>query len=83
MSRLLRYTCHKNLGSGALRRGQHAAALAELLTAAAIDDSDVTLWYKVGVAAYRSGHYHQARAAFKQVHMLTTRPAPPSNRYTC
>ncbi|KAF0300794.1 Calcineurin-binding protein cabin-1 [Amphibalanus amphitrite] len=66
MARLLRYTCHKNLGSGALRRGQHEAALAGLLTAAAIDDSDVTLWYKVGVAAYRCGRYHQARSAFKQ-----------------
>ncbi|XP_043215817.1 calcineurin-binding protein cabin-1-like [Amphibalanus amphitrite] len=66
MARLLRYTCHKNLGSGALRRGQHETALAGLLTAAAIDDSDVTLWYKVGVAAYRCGRYHQARSAFKQ-----------------
>ncbi|XP_037071149.1 calcineurin-binding protein cabin-1-like [Pollicipes pollicipes] len=66
MGRLLRYSCHKNLGSAALRRGDPKTALTSLLAAAELDDTDVSLWYKTGVAAYRADRLHLARAAFKQ-----------------
>ncbi|KAG1683077.1 Calcineurin-binding protein cabin-1 [Nymphon striatum] len=62
----MKYSTFKNLASIYLHRNENSKAMKYLLEAAEIDDSDVSLWFKVGTVAMKIVNYPLARLAFEE-----------------
>ncbi|XP_074660409.1 uncharacterized protein LOC141912887 [Tubulanus polymorphus] len=62
----LKYSAHKNIASIAAQRSDYRQAIDAYLQAVIVDATDVTVWYKMGVAALKEHHYLLAKHAFLQ-----------------
>lgn len=63
---VFKYSAYKNLASLAEEKSDLDKAIDLYLEAAAIDDSDVTLWYKIGKLAVKLANVRLARYALEQ-----------------
>ncbi|ESO97504.1 hypothetical protein LOTGIDRAFT_152594 [Lottia gigantea] len=62
----LLYSVHKNLAGIALSRQDEKTALQHYLEAVKIDESEVTVWFKIGKIAVNEHNYSLAKLAFEQ-----------------
>ncbi|XP_017772871.1 PREDICTED: calcineurin-binding protein cabin-1-like [Nicrophorus vespilloides] len=60
----IKYSCRINIASIYLQLGDKANALENFLIASELDDTDVTLWYKIGMLALKQNHFRQSMYAF-------------------
>lgn len=72
---MLKYSALKNLAELCDEEGNCSKAVSLSLEAAKIDSSDVSLWYRIGLRAKRTGDKVLARYAFEQG--LSRRPNHP------
>lgn len=63
---VLKYSAYKNLASLAEKRGQWEKSIDAYLQAVALDDSDVTVWYHLGVVAMKTFDLCLARHSFEE-----------------
>lgn len=61
----LKYLSYKNLGSMLSTSGADEAAIEAYCVAAELDDSDVTLWHRLGLVCMRAKRYEMALHAFQ------------------
>lgn len=62
----LKYSCFKNIGAIQALCGNHEDAIDSYWEAANLDDSDVTLWYRIGTLAMKTSNLELACSSFKQ-----------------
>lgn len=63
---VLKYSAYKNLASLAEKRDQWEKSIDAYLQAVALDDSDVTVWYHLGVVAMKTFDLCLARHSFEE-----------------
>lgn len=63
---VLKYSAYKNLASLAEKREQWEKSIDAYLQAVALDDSDVTVWYHLGVVAIKTFDLCLARHSFEE-----------------
>ncbi|KAG8228157.1 hypothetical protein J437_LFUL002811, partial [Ladona fulva] len=63
---LLKYSCLKNLGSVLVKQNDLERALDYYKQALDLDDTDVTVWFKVGTVALKVLNYELACVAFQE-----------------
>ncbi|KAJ7387336.1 Calcineurin-binding protein cabin-1 [Desmophyllum pertusum] len=63
---VLKYSAYKNLASLAEKREQWEKSIDAYLQAVALDDSDVTVWYHLGVVALKTFDLCLARHSFEE-----------------
>ncbi|XP_068690505.1 calcineurin-binding protein cabin-1-like [Montipora foliosa] len=69
---VLKYSAFKNLASLAEKREQWEKSIDAYLQAVALDDSDVTVWYHLGVVAMKTFDLCLARHSFEEVLIIIT-----------
>lgn len=62
----LKYCCFKNIGAIYARFNQYEDAIDNYWAASNLDDTDVTLWYKMGMLAMKTANLEFACSAFRQ-----------------
>ncbi|XP_037772474.1 uncharacterized protein LOC119568143 [Penaeus monodon] len=62
----LKYSCLKNLGNLATRKGEHQQAVDYYLEAVRLDHTEVTLWQRLGAAAIKIKDFELALVAFQE-----------------
>ncbi|KAG6802793.1 calcineurin-binding protein cabin-1 [Apis mellifera caucasica] len=62
----LKYSCFKNIGAIQAILGNYDEAIENYWEAANLDDSDVTLWYRIGTLALKISNLELACSSFKQ-----------------
>lgn len=62
----LKYSCFKNIGAIQTARKNYEDAVENYWEAANLDDSDVTLWHKLGTLAMKTSNLELACSSFKQ-----------------
>lgn len=62
----LKYLCHKNLGSMLGLAGDVKGAIEEYCGAVELDDTDVTLWHRLGVLCMHAQRYEMALQVFQR-----------------
>ncbi|XP_050679518.1 calcineurin-binding protein cabin-1-like [Leptidea sinapis] len=62
----LKYLCYKNLASMLSAGGELEAAIDAYLTASNLDDTDITLWHRLGLLCMRAKKYELALQAFQK-----------------
>ncbi|XP_046971827.1 calcineurin-binding protein cabin-1-like [Vanessa cardui] len=62
----LKYLCYKNLASMLNAAGETDAAIEAYTAASELDDTDVTLWYRLGLVCFQGKHYEMALHAFQK-----------------
>ncbi|CAG5056869.1 unnamed protein product [Parnassius apollo] len=62
----LKYLCYKNLATMLSAAGDIDAAIESYITASELDDTDVTLWHRLGLLCMQSKHYETALHAFQR-----------------
>jgi calcineurin-binding protein cabin-1 len=63
----LKYSCLKNIGLLVLKRGDESAALDYFFQAVKLDDTDVSLWFRMGCVAEKLDKYNLAATCFLEV----------------
>ncbi|CAK9826767.1 Calcineurin-binding protein cabin-1, partial [Anthophora retusa] len=62
----LKYSCFKNIGAIQATLGKYDEAIENYWEAANLDNTDVTLWYRIGTLAMKSSNLELACSSFKQ-----------------
>ncbi|KAK9871634.1 hypothetical protein WA026_013014 [Henosepilachna vigintioctopunctata] len=62
----LKYSCYLNIGDTYLAEKDNVNALDNFLIASQLDESDVTLWYKIGKLAMQENRFRQSIYAFSK-----------------
>lgn len=62
----LKYSCFKNIGAIQVACENYVEAVENYWEAANLDDSDVTLWYRIGTLAMKISNLELACSSFKQ-----------------
>ncbi|XP_003701167.1 calcineurin-binding protein cabin-1 [Megachile rotundata] len=62
----LKYSCFKNIGAIQATLGNYDEAIENYWLAANLDDTDVTLWYRIGTLAMKISNLELACSSFKQ-----------------
>ncbi|XP_038221203.1 calcineurin-binding protein cabin-1-like [Zerene cesonia] len=62
----LKYVCYKNLAGMLSTAGELEASMEAYTSASELDDTDVTLWHKLGLVCLRAKHYERALHAFER-----------------
>ncbi|KAF3422681.1 hypothetical protein E2986_06783 [Frieseomelitta varia] len=62
----LKYSCFKNIGAIQATLGNYDEAIENYWEAANLDDTDVTLWYRIGTLAMKISNLELACSSFKQ-----------------
>lgn len=62
----LKYSCYKNIGAIQVACENYEDAMENYWKAANLDDSDVTLWYRIGTLAMKTSNLELACSSFKQ-----------------
>ncbi|KOX69063.1 Calcineurin-binding protein cabin-1 [Melipona quadrifasciata] len=62
----LKYSCFKNIGAIQATLGNYDEAIENYWEAANLDDTDVTLWYRIGTLAMKTSNLELACSSFKQ-----------------
>lgn len=62
----LKYSCFKNIGAIQAILGNYDEAIENYWEAANLDDTDVTLWYRIGTLALKISNLELACSSFKQ-----------------
>lgn len=62
----LKYSCFKNIGAIQAASGNYEDAIDNYWEAANLDESDVTLWYRIGTLAMKISNLELACSSFKQ-----------------
>ncbi|XP_076631383.1 calcineurin-binding protein cabin-1 isoform X1 [Colletes latitarsis] len=63
---LLKYSCFKNIAAIRTATGHYDEAIENYWEAANLDDTDVTLWYRIGTLAMKTSNLELACSSFKQ-----------------
>ncbi|KAL3275832.1 hypothetical protein HHI36_020575 [Cryptolaemus montrouzieri] len=62
----LKYSCYLNIGNIYVAEKENASALDNYLIASELDETDVTLWYKIGKLALKENRFRQSIYAFSK-----------------
>ncbi|KAK3103259.1 hypothetical protein FSP39_017896, partial [Pinctada imbricata] len=62
----LLYSIYKNLASMALQQGEDETAMEWYIEAVKVDETEVTVWYKIGTIGLKLHNYRLARLGFEQ-----------------
>lgn len=62
----LKYSCYKNIGAIQVACENYEDAMENYWKAANLDDSDVTLWHRIGTLAMKTSNLELACSSFKQ-----------------
>ncbi|XP_061174422.1 calcineurin-binding protein cabin-1-like [Saccostrea echinata] len=62
----LLYSIYKNLAAMSLQKGDHEEAMEWYIEAVKVDESETTVWYKIGTIALKLHNYQLARLGFEQ-----------------
>ncbi|XP_033185643.2 calcineurin-binding protein cabin-1 [Bombus vancouverensis nearcticus] len=62
----LKYSCFKNIGAIQAMLGNYNEAVENYWEAANLDDTDVTLWHRIGILAMKISNLELACSSFKQ-----------------
>ncbi|XP_045504042.1 calcineurin-binding protein cabin-1-like [Colias croceus] len=62
----LKYVCYKNLAGMLSASGELEGSMDAYTSASELDDTDVTLWHKLGLVCLRAKHYERALYAFER-----------------
>ncbi|XP_054016613.1 calcineurin-binding protein cabin-1-like isoform X2 [Hylaeus anthracinus] len=62
----LKYSCFKNIAAIRTESGHYDEAIENYWEAANLDDTDVTLWYRLGTLAMKTSNLELACSSFKQ-----------------
>lgn len=63
---VLKYSAYKNIANIANKRGDYEEAMEAYLEAVALDSTDVTLWFRIGVTSLKIHNYSLGSLAFQE-----------------